>query len=423
MAPNNGLNRSGGAAQRSIGQRWPPFLPFITPFHTLAITPPPTLFPGVDNVATETLVKVLFGRFLLHLDLLHEIDDTACVAKIKQGSLQLKLSKKAEASWPTLTVEGLSKAELKVRRDAALKAKAERDEELAKSAAMRRIEDERKALKKQMALEEDERQHLDDLKAEEKKTAEADVYRALAEMEALPKSTGPAPVKPAPAPAAKAPKPLSSHPPHVDEDDDLDDASLVGEMLGQLPAIAPDKSAPLAGDNESDEASNDGSGPREPGEAEDDDYDIVEAAELEEDIEGAYTPDPRVGGVVKFSFTPRIFPTPMRESKTADEEDWIAKNRSHLRRNPTLAPALAGVWALAGALTVLHFLLFWGSSITVPARLEPCQVCPPTPLPSQDDCTAPFLCVLQPWTLKTATRHGSKERATTFTGPGITALL
>ncbi len=58
----------------------------------------------------------------------------------------------------------------------------------------------------------------------------------------------------------------------------------------------------------------------------------------EEDL--SHVPDPRDGGVIKFNFTPRIFPTPMRESKATEEEDWIAKNRSHLRRNPQLKPQL-----------------------------------------------------------------------------------
>ncbi len=36
------------------------------------------------------------------------------------------------------------------------------------------------------------------------------------------------------------------------------------------------------------------------------------------------------------SFTPRVFPTPMRESKAAEEEDWVAKNRKHLKRHGVL---------------------------------------------------------------------------------------
>jgi len=37
---------------------------------------------SVDILATELLLKVSFGRYLLQLDLLHAIDDTACVAKV-----------------------------------------------------------------------------------------------------------------------------------------------------------------------------------------------------------------------------------------------------------------------------------------------------------------------------------------------------
>lgn len=74
-------------------------------------------------------------------------------------------------------------------------------------------------------------------------------------------------------------------------------------------------------------------------EAEDEeDYEMVEYGDLED--EDAPLPDPRAGGVLKMKFTPRIFPTPMRESKQNEEEDWIAKNRSHLRKNPQLKPQL-----------------------------------------------------------------------------------
>jgi dyslexia susceptibility 1 candidate gene 1 protein len=55
-----------------------------------------------------------------------------------------------------------------------------------------------------------------------------------------------------------------------------------------------------------------------------------------------YIPPPRSvtngsenGGSNAFgiTFTPRIFPTPMRESKASEEEDWIAKNRKHLKHH------------------------------------------------------------------------------------------
>ena len=41
-------------------------------------------------------------------------------------------------------------------------------------------------------------------------------------------------------------------------------------------------------------------------------------------------------GKVDVQFTPRVFPTPMRESKIAEEDDWIAKNRRHLKKHGVL---------------------------------------------------------------------------------------
>ncbi len=36
---------------------------------------------------------------------------------------------------------------------------------------------------------------------------------------------------------------------------------------------------------------------------------------------------------VDINFTPRFFPTPMRESKQQEEDDWVAKNRRHLKKH------------------------------------------------------------------------------------------
>ena len=53
-----------------------------------------------------------------------------------------------------------------------------------------------------------------------------------------------------------------------------------------------------------------------------------------DEAEMKYLVPPRSAGVssdsssrVSIEFTPRIFPTPLRESKVAEEEDWVAKNR------------------------------------------------------------------------------------------------
>lgn len=63
----------------------------------------------------------------------------------------------------------------------------------------------------------------------------------------------------------------------------------------------------------------------------------------EEDLDSAvrHVPDPRTPiDVVPIGFTMRLFPTPLRESKVADETAWIMKNRRHLRKNATLVGRL-----------------------------------------------------------------------------------
>ena len=63
------------------------------------------------------------------------------------------------------------------------------------------------------------------------------------------------------------------------------------------------------------------------------------------EAEVKYLPPPRTAGVssvgkVDIIFTPRLFPTPMRASQAAEEEDWIAKNRKHLKKHGVFSKQL-----------------------------------------------------------------------------------
>lgn len=61
----------------------------------------------------------------------------------------------------------------------------------------------------------------------------------------------------------------------------------------------------------------------------------------EDETPMSYTPAPRMSvGVIPVGFTTRLFPTPLRESKVADESAWIMKNRSHLHKNKALVGRL-----------------------------------------------------------------------------------
>jgi dyslexia susceptibility 1 candidate gene 1 protein len=273
---------------------------------------------AVNIIAADCYVKVSFDRYLLHLDLLQQVDDEKCVAKIKNGKLTLKITKKESQMWDSLLIEGLDKAEIKARRAAALEAKSSIENENFSKAKDRKIEDEHKALRKQMALEEDERQHIDDLKSEEKRLAEETIFKAIAQDQN---------------PDLKETKPK------------MPKCNLSNKTIEQSKNLT-SREEDSFGDFDNDEINNmlaekDDHSEEEDGK-EEEDYEMVEVpfTDDEPDIEESYAPSPRTGGVVKFNFTPRIFPTPMRESKQYEEEDWIAKNRNHLRNNPTLRPQL-----------------------------------------------------------------------------------
>ncbi len=63
--------------------------------------------------------------------------------------------------------------------------------------------------------------------------------------------------------------------------------------------------------------------------ANDDDDNLVE-----------YIPEPRTPTTIKFTYSPRLFPTPKRESKIQEEGDWLAKNRRFLKHHAKFAKHL-----------------------------------------------------------------------------------
>ena len=62
----------------------------------------------------------------------------------------------------------------------------------------------------------------------------------------------------------------------------------------------------------------------------------------EEDEENVPPPPPQIPTVrptkrvVNVNHTPRVFPTPMRESKLKEENAWVQKHRQHLHKNKML---------------------------------------------------------------------------------------
>ena len=80
---------------------------------------------GVDVFAAPRYIKINYAPYLLHIDLVEEIDFMQGLAKVVDGTLQLTFKKKKLGMWTALEIpeksENMSKEELRQRRAATIK--------------------------------------------------------------------------------------------------------------------------------------------------------------------------------------------------------------------------------------------------------------------------------------------------------------
>lgn len=188
-----------------------------------------------------------------------------------------------------------------------------------------------------LVLQESERTRIEDLKLQEKHQAEEEMYAAFAKQEQERIATE--------KPAAKAMKSAEVHiPSGVGAPKKLTAPAAGPAPIAQVSKRFDDIDSDIE-DDEDDSDKLNAIGREQV-------IDLNEPAMADEDdVDMKYVPPPRsvsgnaesqVNGKVGISFTPRIFPTPMRSSKAAEEEDWIAKNRKHLKKHGVFSKNLAG---------------------------------------------------------------------------------
>ena len=307
----------------------------------------------VDVYVSPLFIKINFAPYLVEIDLLHQVqeDATTQAGVVKQGQLVLRLQKAQAGAWPTLTVTGLDKKQIRERRAKDIEEKRHRDIEIAENARLKRGENERKAVRVQMQVDETEHSTLDTLKAEEKQQAEEETYKVLAALKKKEVSDATAKVKSqtststtaAASTSTKSTRaPSNSHAAQQsqtvnasgnkkndknDDDDNIDDSDIMREL--EVRRSVPKKVThydTTKGEIWSEKMPEIQSVPSE-------DQSQHKESVVDDDLD--YVPEPRqTGGVVKMSFTKRFFKTPLRESKRAEEEDWIAKNQRGLSNHP-----------------------------------------------------------------------------------------
>ena len=281
--------------------------------------------------------------------LFKEIDSVRHKATVKDGVLNITLCKKEVGIWGTLIADG-SKEDLEsIKRDASLQQSA-LNENLDAQRHERKLAEEKNSLRKQMKLEEMERTRVENMKLEEKTNAEKEVYDVFAKMQAGSSAVAVAPKaenKSAHTSATKKNVSFGTNqaPTSIDSYLDADDI----DELNPSPVSYESGKAKQLDLNDIDEDFADEPSPHKTSASTSRAHDIYEDSVQslskfeEEEEEVRYVPPPRSTGLsanadqkIGISFTPRVFPTPMRESKAAEEEDWVAKNRRHIKKHGVL---------------------------------------------------------------------------------------
>ena len=219
----------------------------------------------VDVFTTSKQIKISYSPFLLDLDLFKDIDEDRSRAVLKNGTLRISLPKKEAELWNQLEFRG-TKQEIQQRRAAALKDREEKVKRQDEQLAAKKVEEERRLTRQHMALEERERQRIDDIKAAEKKKAEEAMHKTF---------------------AAKTKATENKK----EKSDGVDCGVSTDDTKQEHP-------------------------PQDCSDSDDE-----EAEEIEEDA----LPPPRTTVQTSFTHTPRLFKTPSRESTIKQEKEFIMR--------------------------------------------------------------------------------------------------
>ncbi|KAI7802629.1 dyslexia susceptibility 1 candidate gene 1 protein, partial [Triplophysa rosa] len=229
---------------------------------------------NVDVICTDEYLKVSFPPFLFEAFLFGEIDEEKSEAKIGSGVAVFTLQKKKHEVWEKLFTT-LDKDRQRQMREQAIVKVQNKAEEKSKAKATRIQQEKKFALETMMKLEKEERERIQKMKDEEclRATAELEVWRETQRK-----------------PAEETQKRSSSTTRHNKPDHQKTERGNV------TPARKPlHNTANTATDQKN-------------------------SKQKSKDL-----PAPRSAGCIQISFTPRVFPTALRESRVPEEEEWLMK--------------------------------------------------------------------------------------------------
>ncbi|MBN3270966.1 DAAF4 factor, partial [Polyodon spathula] len=227
----------------------------------------------VDIFSTDEYLKVNFPPFLFEVILYAPIDDNKSVAKIGNGVVIFTLYKKEESIWENLALMNVDKETLQEKREHAVLKAQEKAVADAEAKAIKKREDEKYALETMMKLEDEERKRIEEKKEWERRraTEELELWKEKQRKEEEEKK-------------AQQRREIQK---------------LENEKKKKNETKTHSKSVPEC--------------PRK--------RTMTKTGKSEE----ISLPAPRSAGNIKIQFTPRVFPTALRESRVAEEEAWLKK--------------------------------------------------------------------------------------------------
>ncbi|XP_022097392.1 dynein assembly factor 4, axonemal-like [Acanthaster planci] len=218
----------------------------------------------VDIFSTDEYLKVNFPPYLFEVVLFQPVDDSKGTAQVGDGTITFSLQKRQPGLWNRLISPNSDDKELmKSKRQAAIDAAHRKAQQEKQQQQEEKRERDRTALKEQMRLENEERQRIESIKEAERQKATEDFEKWKAEQLEAEKER--------------------------EETQGKNDVGIFDDEEA-LPTIG-----------------------TRPG------------SKDEKPAEVKSQPPPRSSGNIQVRFTPRVFPTPLRESKVEAEEEWLRK--------------------------------------------------------------------------------------------------
>ncbi|XP_004687827.1 PREDICTED: dyslexia susceptibility 1 candidate gene 1 protein isoform X1 [Condylura cristata] len=252
-----------------------------------------------DVFCTENYLKVNYPPFLFEVFLYAPIDDESSKAKIGSDTIVFTLYKKEAVMWENLSVAGADKQMMQGIREKSILQAQERAKEVMEAKATAKREDQKFTLNVMMKIEEEERQKIENMKENEriKATKELEAWKECQRKDEKQKEQK----------RIQREEKLYQQEKQIEEEK----KKLKHQNLTKNSAS---RNFATKGRNSEN----------------------IFFEKLKEDS----IPAPRSTGSIKINFTPRVFPTALRESQVAEEEEWLHKQAEARRAINTDIPEL-----------------------------------------------------------------------------------